>query len=407
MTVQHDDATGRPRRRADAYTDTEQALLARLQSLSTEFGTTPDENFRAATRTRLVAMAAVRTPAAEVSGRRPPVQAGALRRFLTSVPDATSSRWRTRLTAGMAGAALTLTALGGLLGAAQGAHPGDLLYDVKRGGEQTQLALASDSERGLTLLGFASTRLDELGELVGTEAHADAVVGTTPSGGEAGLAAGPDVDLVLATLQTMDEETTEGTAALTSRAVARSDRAALEALAGWAAGQQNGLGRRVDAVPTDAQGAVTVSRELSVQVAARGSALEEALACPGGPSTVGADELGPLPAACAPASPVTSAPAPSGPGSGSSAATSDSTIATTAAGTSSAAAPTVPLPSGGNVPTTAPSAPSAGPGLPLPSVPGLPPTTAAPSSSSGSLVSVPPVVPGVSVCAPPLITVGC
>jgi hypothetical protein len=407
VAVQHDDATGPARGRAAAYTDTEQALITRLQALSTEHGIAPDEDFRVATRTRLVAMAAVRTPAAETPARRPPVHAGALRRLLAGAPDATSSRWRTRLTAGLAGAALTLTALGGLLAAAQGARPGDLLYDVKRGGEQTQLALASDSARGLTLLQFASSRLDELDELVGVEAGADAVVGSTPSGGETGLAAGPDVDLVLDTLHTMDGQTTQGTAALTSRAVERSDRDALEFLTGWAAGQQSGLDRLVDAVPTGAQGALTASQGLVAQVAARGSALEQALACPGGPATDGADELGPLPAACAPEQPaITSAPAPSGPGSGSSA-SSDATGRTTDVGTTSAAAPTAPLPSGGNAPTRAAPATSAVPQLPLPSLPGLPPTTAAPSSSSGALVSVPPLVPGVSVCVPPLVTVGC
>ena len=189
VRAQRDDTTGSARRGVDAGSSTEEALVARLRQLSTEVAAGPDEEFRAATRSRLVAMAAVRTPSAEGSSRRPPVRAGGLRGLLAGAADVPVPRWRTRVTAGLAGAALAVTAIGGLLGAAQGARPGDLLYDLKRGGEQTQLALASDAERGPTLLDFASTRLDELTALVGAEAGADAVAGSTPSGREAGLAA--------------------------------------------------------------------------------------------------------------------------------------------------------------------------------------------------------------------------
>jgi hypothetical protein len=426
VTAQRDDAPGRARRSA-ASTETEQALVTRLQALSTEFATHADPEFRAATRQRLVAMAAVRTP--EAATRRPPVRAGVLRRLLARSTAAPSSRGHTRLTAGLAGAALTVTALGGLFGAAQGARPGDLLYDLKRGGEQTQLALASDSSRGPTLLEFASTRLDELGELVGVDPNADAVVGTTPSGGEVGLAAGPDVDLVLDTLQTMDAETTEGTAALTTHALDQTDPGALRELTGWAADQQSGLAELMPAVPAGAQGAVSTSRALVEQVAARGTALEQALACAGGPSTAGADQLGPLPTSCPAAPPATAGTqAPSASGSvpsdslpsgslpsgslpsGAPAATSGAPTGTAAPGATSGALPTGALPTGGIGPTVAAPSTSARPGVPLPSLPGLPglPTTsAAPRSSSGAIVSVPAPVPGVKLCAPPLITVGC
>jgi hypothetical protein len=435
VTVQHDDAMRRVRRGPGAHRATEEALVARLEELSTEFSATPDEEFRAATRARLVAMAAVRTP--EPASRRPPVHAGALRRLLAGATEPPASRWRTRLTAGLAGAALTMAALGGLLAAAQGARPGDLLYDVKRGGEQTQLALASDSQRGQTLLGFASTRLAELGQLVGVQPNADAVVGTTPSGGEAGLGAGPDVGLVLNTLQIMDAQTTEGTAALTSRAVEVSDARAFSVLTGWAAGQRSGLGALAPAVPAGALSALTAAETLVDRVAARSTALERALDCAGGPSTEGTDELGPLPADCAPTPPTTAAaPSParsSLPGtvsSGSSTASSvaasststpggssGTTTGATPTGTTSAPStssglpglslpgPSLPAPS---LPATSVPGRSSRPGLPLPSLPSLPTTTVSPpTSSSGSLISVSPPVPGLSVCAPPLITIGC
>jgi hypothetical protein len=219
VTGQGDGATGAAHRHVDPVRP-EEELVGRLQALSAELAATPDEEFRAATRTRLVAMAAVRTPAAAGATRRPPRR---------------PARWRTRVTAGLTGAALTLAALGGLLALAQGARPGDLLYDLKRGGEQTQLALAGD-DRGLTLLGFATTRLDELGQLVGVQPHAAPVAGVVPAGSPV-LAAGPDLSLVVDTLQTMDAQTAEGTAALTTTAVAHADTGALTVLTGWADAQ--------------------------------------------------------------------------------------------------------------------------------------------------------------------------
>jgi hypothetical protein len=459
VTRQRPDAIGHGRRGAVASTSTEEALVARLEALSAEFAATPDEEFRAATRARLVAMAAVRTPAAEAA-RRPPVRVALWRRLLADDPDGPAARWKSRLTAGLAGAALTVTVLGGLFGAAQQARPGDLLYDLKRGGEQTQLALAGDARRGTTLLDFASTRLDELNDLLGVAPGADAVVGSTPSGGELGLAAaGPDVDLVLETLQTMDAQTTEGTAAMTARAVRQADAHALDVLTAWAGEQQSGLSELTDAMPEAALGALDGSLDLLDDVGLRGSALEESVLCAAGPATRGSDELGPRPDACPPPSPATTgAPSSSDRGastsgtagtSGTSGGTSsapgttDSPTATggTASGTepstsTTGRAPTTAGPGSpptGSAPTTAsPSSPSS-PGLPLPSVPGLPlpsvpglplpsgslpslpgsppsvpsagPTP--PSSGSSPLVDVPPLVPGVTVCLPPLVGVGC
>jgi hypothetical protein len=427
VTVRHDDAAGR--------SPAEAALVARLEALSTEFAAAPDEQVRAATRARLVAMAAVRTPTAG-GARRPPARVGPLRRLLTGTPDAPAPRWRTRLTAGLAGAALTVAALAGLLAGAQGARPGDLLYDVKRGGEQTQLVLAGNSRRGPTLLHLASTRLDELGDLVGVQPDADAVVATAPSGGELGLASGPDVDLVLDTLHTMDAQTTAGTSALTTRALQRSDADALHTLTGWAARQRAGLDRLADAVPPGARAALTVSQDLIDRVGARGTGLGQALDCPGGPSTAGTDELGPRPAACppvpettattaAPPSPTAVAPPatgsapetlPAGTSATGTSAAGAVAPGTTAPAATTAAAPraTVPRatarPPGITVPVPSPPFPLPSLSLPsLPAVPGLPgaPTSSARATSSGAGVSLPPVAPGVSVCLPPLVTVGC
>ena len=86
----------------------EEAVLARLEALGTGCADVPGEGFRIVTRGRLVAMAAVRSPAAP---------RGRLRRLLA--PHGAASH-RRRLTAVVAAAVLALAGTGGLLAAAQG-----------------------------------------------------------------------------------------------------------------------------------------------------------------------------------------------------------------------------------------------------------------------------------------------
>jgi hypothetical protein len=379
----------------------EDVLLARLHRLAPSLDGEPDPAFRAATRARLVAMAAVRSPA--------PVPASPLQRLLAArAPDAAPARWRTRLTAGIAGAALTVTALASLVAVADGARPGDALYGLKRGTEQTQLALAGEA-RGQTLLDFAGSRLDELAALVG------------PSDGMVS-AAGADPGLVLETLRTMDEQTTGGAAWLTDRAVETVDTGPLDHLAQWAAGQSADLAGLQDLVPDAAAEAVGQSLALLVDVGGRADGLEAAFACPGGPSVDGTDDLGPLPAPCP--APVTTPPTTSGgtdPGTGS---------AEPGAGT------TAPEPTPG-VPTAPPTAvPGTGDGstgLPTPALPapvspggGRPPSLPVPlplpvprpvplplplpegspqQQTPPTVIQVPPVGDA-TLCLPPLVTVG-
>ena len=169
--------------------DREDAVIARLHSLAPHLDGEPDPEFRAATRARLVAMAAVRSPAPE------PISP--LRRLLTE-GSAAPARWRTRLTAGLAGAALAVTALATVVAVASDARPGDVLYDLKRGTEETQLVLAGDA-RGQTLLDLASTRLEEVRALVESGATALPAAGSSATG-ETVLAAGADAALVEETL---------------------------------------------------------------------------------------------------------------------------------------------------------------------------------------------------------------
>jgi hypothetical protein len=288
---------------------------------------------------------------------------------------------------------------------ADSADPGDVLYDLKRGTEQTQLALAGDS-RGRTLLGFASTRLEELESLVGDGGTAlPAATSATPAEGTVS-AAGPDPILVLETLRTMDEQTQQGAGWLTDRAVGTEDAGPLDELAEWAAGQAGGLAGLQDLVPDAAAEAVQGSLTLLAEVGARSDGLEAALACPAGPAVDGSDDLGPVPTACA-------VPEPAPPAAGDPAAEDeDEGTATPGGGTPEPTSP--PLPTGpatavpepggsaGGLPTPGAPTPSPGGGL-VPPLP-LPTGGNAPTTAPGPGGQLP--LPTVGVCLPPLATIG-
>ena len=244
-------------------------VVARLHELAPHLDGEPDPAFRAATRARLVAMAAVRTPE--------PEPATGIRRLLAArAPDSAPARRRSRLTAGLAGAAMAVTALATLVAVSTDARPGDALYGLKRGTEQTQLALAGDA-RGQTLLDLAATRLDEL------EGLADA-----------------DPALVLDTARTMDDQTTEGAAWLTERAVTTEDPAPLEDLAVWTAEQSDELAALTPTFPGGTAEAAQASLVLLSDITTRVTGLRSAIDCAGGPAVNGTDALGPVPGLCAP-----------------------------------------------------------------------------------------------------------
>jgi hypothetical protein len=375
--------------------DREDAVVARLSELAPHLDGEPDPAFRAATRARLVAMAAVRTPA-------PPPVSPIRRLLIDGVP--TPARWRARLTAGLAGAALTVTALATLVAVADGARPGDLLYDIKRGTEQTQLALAGDA-RGQTLLDLAATRLDEVRSLVDDGATALPAAGS-PSSGEAVLAAGADPALVVETLDTMDAQTAEGAAWLAERAVTTESAAPLQLLSGWAAVQSDGVAELQDDVPAGAEDDVAESLALLADIATRVTGLESSLDCPAGPAVVGADELGPVPALCLPEGSTATPPGETD---------SDGSVAGPGSpGSGTAGVPPVPgspAPSTGGTVPGVPGAPGV-PGVPsAPRVPGLPtkilppPTSSlpAPTLPSSPLTGVP-RLPGTSALPAPTAT---
>lgn len=345
MTAHESNAasSGRAALRGD---EQEARVVTMLQELAPHLGAEPDPEFRRATRQRLVAMAAVRTPE--------PARPSALRRLLAArAGDAPAGRWRTRATAGLAGAALTVTSLATLVALSTTARPGDVLYGVKRGTEQTQLALAGDT-RGQTLLDMARTRLDELADLDG------------------------DAALVSSTLATMDEQTREGASWHLTRALDTSDTGSLDRLSGWTADQSAQLDGVRDEVPSASADDVAGSMALLADITARVDVVRTALDCPTGPAIAGADRLGPVPGACAPPTPAPQSPGgPTGPGSPPPGSAGPTTAPDPAAEPTPPAGPT------GGQPAPAPAAPPAPGTLPAP------PAAPAPSSAPGGLLPLP------------------
>ena len=376
-----------------AVRDREEAVVARLRSLGTAIDGEPDPDFRAATRARLVAMAAVRTAQ---PAQPPPVW----RRLLAlRAEDAAPARWRGRLTAGLAAAALAVTAVATLVAASSGARPGDVLYGLKRGTEQTQLALAGDS-RGHTLLDFASTRLAELAVLRG----------------------GRDAALAISTLRTMDDQTTQGAAWLTSRAVQTRSTAPVRDLAAWTGAQRADLATLASRAPGPVRDAAAGSLDLLSEIGARADALATALSCPSGPATSGRDALGPIPAPCSSASPAnggspTTAPSGPAPEVGSTGTVPSPAPSSGAGGAPAGGSGTGPADGSGTgtggIGTVAPGTDPVGPvtlppiiTVPLPKPPGTSPT-----GPGGSLPGTTPGTTsggsgGLGVCLPPLVQVG-
>ena len=187
------------------------ALAQRVRGTGTTLERTvaPRPEFRAALRTRLVAVATVQP--------------------VTAAPP-TRARRGTVLQKGAAvaaGALASVVAVSGVAVASSEALPGDPFYGVKRAAEDVQLRLAGDAtDEGTRHLQFAATRLDEL---------------TALTLGRDGEGATPDWDLVRQTLADMDVETLAGTRLLEDAWRDSGDRGALDALSGFAAEQAVGL----------------------------------------------------------------------------------------------------------------------------------------------------------------------
>jgi hypothetical protein len=174
---------------------------------------------------------------------------------------------RARLAA-VIGVATGAVALSGVSLASSDAVPGDLLYSVKRSGEQAQLVIAgSDSNRGQLHLDFARTRLVEARQVAPNE--------------------------VGAVLAEMDREITEGVRLLFSAGFHSSDEAPIDSVTSFVAQQRADLLQLRAAVRTAADPARR-SLDLLDAVEIRANQLRATLA---GACTVNsADRFGPKPA---------------------------------------------------------------------------------------------------------------
>jgi hypothetical protein len=379
--------------------DAEDVLITRLSTLAPALDGEPDPAWESRTRARLVAMAAVRTP--------DPRPVSPLRRVPVHRRERAGA-WRARLTAGLVGAALAVTAVAAVVSLSADARPGDVLYGFKRGGEQTRLALAGDG-RGRTLLDLASTRLDEL---------------------SAALTDGSAADLVADTLATMDRQTADGAAWLAQRALDTRTGAPLDELSGWSAAQSDGLADVRAEVPAAAEDDAAGSADLLARIDERVDALRVALDCPSGPAIRGSDALGPVPGPCTPPAPPAGAGNPGARVTDQPVPTTVPTPATSSGGAPDAGAGGTSGGADGSAPT---SGPGSGPGprsdrsglpglpgvdplpeLPIPDLPTLLPRPdgdarpPARTPSVGTAGSTPGRVtpPRLDVCVPPLPVVG-
>lgn len=282
------------------------SIAAALRSI--EFDLEPSELTRARQRQRLVAMAAVRTAnlpsqdtvssADEVVGRASSLTrtASNLREGLLGDRRGTrGGRHRVvgrRATAGIAAFSLVVATVGVLGLVAQNSLPGDPLYSFKRGTEQAQLAFSEGQrEEGTELLTFATIRLTEIAALLDEPASLDAV-----GGGVIAAAADADPELLIETMATMDEQTVDGTNALTNTAVDEDSVPTLQFVAEWGIIQFETLDALAARMPDAAQERAEESKDLLQRVVMRLEDLAETLVCDClAEEDTQDDELGPMP----------------------------------------------------------------------------------------------------------------
>jgi len=304
-------ATDRRADRSDYHAGETGELVALVSALrELDFEIALNEMTRGRQRQRLVAMAAVRTIEATGSvhaGRHRAMHAedgaapvGALAALVARVRQAQSGR---RVIAAVAGLSVVVAVLGVLALPAQNAIPGDTLYALKRGTEQARLALTGgEQNQGEVLLGYASTRLDELDHLLDEPVGLAATgSGTQAAGGE------PVAELLVDTMETMDWQTTAGTSAMTTAAVDDAEVEILSFVGEWGIAQFQTLDDLSARMPEPARERAEASKELLEEIVQRLDGLAQTIDCDCLGEQARVDALGPLPCPnCADSSPTTS-----------------------------------------------------------------------------------------------------
>lgn len=260
-----DEATGRPRHHTRSTIDGELAGYVRLGEAlarTANVHASPTTEFRGSLRAMLVATAEREGIGATAIDDDLPETGG--RRARTRGPLVGSKRVRGAVVVGLAAGTL---ALSGMSAASSSAMPGDPLYGVKRSTESARLALAgSDVSRGQLYLTFARNRQAE-----------------AQSTGARG-------QVLASMLNDMDNETKAGVRLLTTAALSRHDRGALDLIDEFVRGQ------RLHLVQLGDSGRVLQSLALLDRIALRSAGLRTNLACD--PGTGRSDDLGAVTPTC-------------------------------------------------------------------------------------------------------------
>lgn len=371
-------------------------MVELTHQLSTmDLGAGPNPEFRDQLRQRLIAVGTVVNSQQDVPKPRSP---------LSDRIHATRERSHRRLA--FAASALTVLVITGGFAVAEShrALPGDMLYGLKRTTENVQVSLASsDTAAGHEHLTIASTRLKEIRDLIGERGGALGPIHYTASGG---TLSAHEAQLVVATLDDMDEQTRDGSVLLTKTAAKSGHTKPLSDLNHWARSQRNGVRAIHALVGGSAADRASASVQLLSRVINRVTALLDQPHCSG---PIHSDSLGVLPEKACPMLPQqadtgtqsTTAPTHSaGTGSGTGPGTTNSSENPPSSSTGSGST----APSGSNSPSPSsssglPSGPESS-GTPTPSSTptGLLPTGLLPTdtSTSGGLLPswlVPGLVP--------------
>lgn len=382
------------------------ALVSRLRATGAALdgAVAPRPEFRAALRTRLMAVATVQAAApAPAAARSLPVTAA----------------WRRRGSAVAAGAMASVVAVSGVAVAGSQSLPGDPFYGVKRTTEAFQLRMADgDVEKGTRHLDFAASRLREVrgltlgrdaadaGPVLGPSAMSGGLVlrsAEQPLAEGAALSAGV-AERVRSTLAEMDEQTREGSELLTDAFRSSQAPEPLRALSRFATRQSAGLEQLLPALPPATQTRARASLALLtdveestdelIRIGTCGTSCDPSAAAPSLPSVPGAPAPTTTGADCAcpePAPGPTTEPAP----------TTEPQPAPTPEpqATSASAAPSSPAPAPSPTPSSDPlpvPVPVPTPSLPIP-LPTLSPLAPLPGVTLAPLApALESVLPGIT-----------
>lgn len=201
---------------------------------------------------------------------------------------ATSRRSGARLLSSFVTGACAVMLLGALtVLLSRGALPGEMLYGIKRASENAEIGLTSGQEaKGQRHLDFASTRLEEVSDLIARQGATAAGAGPVAAG------IGPDeAGLVLDNLRAFDEQARTGSRLILPLTAQPTGPSPAE-LGEWARSQSARLDTLSPSLDGDGRTAAAGSQQMLQRLDQRATALGGPQRCATGEES---DDLGPLP----------------------------------------------------------------------------------------------------------------